>query len=651
MSEPTVTAHDPFEELARRDELDSRLGWLVNLRWLALGGVFTTVALAQALDAIERPWPLWAVGAAMLLFNLGLYGLRRAHPERTLRALTSEGLLQIGLDVAGLGLLIFFAGGLSNPFVFFFTHHVVIAAILFDRRRAYAVAALTSAMVVLLALAEEAPWLGAWPLSPELGFHAASGIDRAVLALALILTLVFSAYMVTTIMEHLRRRGSDVRRLNADLAERVQALAAAERKLKAEHERARAILECMDEGVVVVDLGAKVLLANSAAQHSAVEALTETLRRAGALDEAARQALRKRFHDPCVAEGADPREHAGDCEKKDPEACLHDALEQGGELCPSVLMLLGADPPPPPPVLLAPEAPVRVDLERDGRCLENTVSAVRTRDGEALGVVVVSRDVTPRYSLERQVRHAEKLHAVGRLAAGAAHELNTPLGTILGYAQMLLEDGDADRARVQRDMKAVEEQARRCRRIVQGMLDFARKAGGGREPLRIEELLAKASELTAHSLEMRGIALHGPRLERPLPRVAAAANEIEQVLVNLITNAADAFETLDPPARASRGGARVSLDARAEPSGGVLIAVEDNGPGVPEALRKEVFEPFFTTKPTGKGTGLGLSIARRIVEDHGGTLQLLPRQDGQPGARFEMRLPAAKEIPAEAAAK
>ncbi|GMV81131.1 MAG: hypothetical protein AMXMBFR7_23150 [Planctomycetota bacterium] len=631
---------DPFEELAQRDELDGRLAWLINLRWIALSGVCLAVALAQGFRVVASPAALWAVLGAMLVFNFALFGMRRNHPDRALRALLAEGLLQIGLDIVGLGLLIFFSGGLSNPFVFFFTHHVVIAAILFDRRKAYGVAALTSGVVAFLALAEALPWLGSWPLEVELGFHPASLWERGGLALALILTLCFSAYLVTTIMEHLRRRGRDVRRLNADLADRVERLARAERKLKAEHQRARAILECMNEGVMVVDLHAKVLLANSAAQSSGVETLTDTLRRAGAL--VAEPGSRGALHEPCVHEGADPRDDPDACEKGDPDECLHDALEQGGELCPSVLAMLGADPPAPPKALEAPERPVRVDLEAGGRSFENTVSAVRTPEGEAQGVVVVSREVTARRSLERQVRHAEKLHAVGRLAAGVAHELNTPLGTILGYAQMVLEDARAGRAAKEADLEAIESQTRRCRKIVQGMLDFARKTGGERERVAPERLLTKVAELTAHSLKLRGIELDCAAPTEDLPEVAVAPNELEQVLVNLVTNAADALETLEETERARRGGGRVALRAREAPQdAGVLLIVEDDGPGVPELLQRELFEPFFTTKPMGKGTGLGLSIARRIVEDHGGTLQLVPRADGRPGARFEVRLPAA----------
>ena len=137
----------------------------------------------------------------------------------------------------------------------------------------------------------------------------------------------------------------------------------------------------------------------------------------------------------------------------------------------------------------------------------------------------------------------------------------------------------------------------------------------------------------SHSLRMRGIAL---RLDLGIPeppRLNAAANELEQVLVNLITNAADALEMADV-----KDDPCVTLQTRADANGIVLLAVEDNGPGVPADIIPKIFEPFFTTKAAGKGTGLGLSIASRIIEDHKGRIDLAKRSDGKPGARFELRL-------------
>lgn len=642
-SKTNLTPGSTNDELARRDELAVRLRWLVGLRWVALGGVVLAVLLAGALDLVRSPWPLLAVAALMLCFNLGFQSLHRLRFPRTLRALSSEALMQIGLDVIGLGVLIFFSGGLSNPFLFYFMLHVGIAATLLDRSTAYGVAALTTGVCAFLAAAHHIEWLGTWPLRGPLEVTYNSPLGQWVVVFALGTTLLFSVYLVSTIMAHLRSRDRDVRRLNADLAERLRLLAATEHKLSDEHQRARAILDCMDEGVIVVDLGGQVLLANSAAQTRAIGTLEETLQRAG------------------VAEGpaAPPQNSAaasasGNGETCDDDHCEHDqineqlskAVARGGKLDAAALVRLGGDAPPAPPPaprLHPPLAPKRVEIALDGRIFENTASTVRTMDNEPLGLVVVSRDVTERRSLEKQVVHAEKLHAAGSLAAGVAHELNTPLGTILGYAQMLLEDAASDQAR--KDLRAIEDQARRCRKIVQGLLDFARKPGGERSLRSVGELTRKAVELTAHALEMRGIHLKhlGPAPEDRSGLLSVNANQIEQVLVNLITNAADAIEEAAArgPSMESDGGGTIGIGGSFDPATGqALVFVEDDGPGVPEDLRREIFEPFFTTKAAGKGTGLGLSIARRMIEDHGGTLVLSPRTDGRPGARFEVRLPA-----------
>lgn len=595
LSAPVLLSAD--EERSRRDELEERLRWLIRLRWIALGGVFFVIGLARWLGLVQSSTPLLITGAAMVVINVVFFIARVVRPDRTLRELSAEALLQIFVDVTGLGLLLFFAGGLSNPFVFFFTFHVVIAAILLEKRQAYSAALISTGVVVFLGLAEELGLSRSWPLQGLSNTQDLSALSRLGMVFALSTTQIISVYLVTAIMDRLRARTADVRRLNRDLEDRVERVAAAERRLAAEHQRARAILECMKEGVVVVDLEGRVLLANSAAQQSAVLALEETLKR--------------------------------------------------------------TDLNSPAPL---PDSPQLAQIEIQGRCFENTLSAVRAASGETLGLMVVSRDVTERRSLERQVTHAEKLHALGNLAAGLAHELNTPLGTILGYAQMLLED------RERTELKVIEEQARRCRKIVQGLLVFARKSSGGRALCRPAELITKVRELLSHPMRMRGLVLETGVLPLTLPKVDVASDEIEQVLVNLVTNAADSIELarvqVEPALAVAQGGEGnstlpaappllveaetrgvIRLDAGLDSRGRVVISVEDNGPGVPVDLREQIFEPFFTTKEAGRGTGLGLSIARRIVEDHGGELALESRADGSHGARFVLRLPPASAVP------
>lgn len=647
------------DELQRRDELNERLRWLVNLRWVALLSVCVVVAGARLVHFIDTAWPLAIVTAAMAFMNIGFLGLHAQVPVRTLRALSAEALLQITVDVIGLGLLIFFSGALSNPFIFYFIFHVVIAGILLERRQAYSVALLTAGIVAMLGVCEE--FRLNWPIKDMLSDAGRSSLGRFGIVFAYGTTLTISVYLVTAIMDRLRASSRDVRRLNADLADRVVMLASAEKKLATEHERARAILECMDEGVVVVDLNGRVLLANSAAQKSALLALKDTLKQTGCNDPVTGEAychgpsggenlLQHHHEHPAAAlsanetngvqaNGTDAKKTAEDLAKEscpfgNPSACLDEALSKGGMLCPATLALLGADAPKPQekPELNPPLAPRRTLVELQGRTFENTVSAVHVGASGAMGLVVVSRDVTERSSLEKQVSHAEKLNALGNLAAGVAHELNTPLGTVLGYAQILIEDYSVG-AGAPRELIAIEDQARRCKRIVQSLLDFARMSGSGKSECSPNELAARIRDLMSHSLRMRGISLRLDLAIPEPPRVHAAANELEQVLVNLVTNAADAIEMTEGVENPC-----VTLQTSTENGSTVVLAVEDNGPGVPADLSRKIFEPFFTTKSAGKGTGLGLSIASRILEDHNGRIDLAKRADGKPGARFELRL-------------
>lgn len=388
---------DSCEELLLRDDLSARLSWVVMLRWAALAGVLILVSLAHRLELVTSPWPLWGIGAALAFLNLGFGTLHRSHPGRTLRALTSEALLQCSLDAIGLGLLIFFSGGLANPFLVCLLPPTLCAAILLDRRLAFRVAALTVTVVFFLALAEHMEGLAPWPLLGSPQETPPTPLARTGLVLALVTTLLISVYLVASAIERLRTRSRDVQRRAADLAARLELLSTTAGRLTREQERARAILESMNEGVVVVDLTGKVLLANAVAIQRVLVTLEDSFRRAGVQIEPAPIARTgmEAPSGPPPAAGSAP-----DCATRPAaaEACLTEAFAQGGKLSPEALQLLGADAPKPAKALKlrAPPAPALVEVECRGRRFENTVSAVRTAEGETLGLLVVSRDITER---------------------------------------------------------------------------------------------------------------------------------------------------------------------------------------------------------------------------------------------------------------
>jgi signal transduction histidine kinase len=221
----------------------------------------------------------------------------------------------------------------------------------------------------------------------------------------------------------------------------------------------------------------------------------------------------------------------------------------------------------------------------------------------------------------------EKMAALGTLAGGIAHEINNPLGVILGFAQGLERRvGPADSLRM--PVTSIVREALRCRSLVQEMLAFSRTGAKGTEPVDFEAAVRSSLLLLAARAKMQGVQVV-PELNAPLPRVQGSRTQLQQVLVNLGTNALDAMK---------EGG---TLTVRARRSGpDVVLEVADTGTGIPPDIRARIFEPFFTTKPVGEGTGLGLSLVYQIVQQHHGRIDV----ESEPGRGTLMRvaLPAAQ---------
>ncbi len=234
----------------------------------------------------------------------------------------------------------------------------------------------------------------------------------------------------------------------------------------------------------------------------------------------------------------------------------------------------------------------------------------------------------------REALHqAEKLSALGSLLAGVSHELNNPLSVVTTQA-MLLEDLAEGSALADRAAK-VRNAAERCSRIVQTFLAMARQKRPERQLVSAADLVRSALNLTDYALRTAGIRVT-VEITPGLPELSADPDQLHQVLVNLIVNAQHALQEISGPREL-----QVRVRAADEP-GRLSIEVEDNGPGIPDEIRRRVFEPFFTTKPQGVGTGVGLSFSLGIVEAHGGRLELL---DGRHGTCFRITLAAAETAP------
>jgi PAS domain S-box-containing protein len=242
---------------------------------------------------------------------------------------------------------------------------------------------------------------------------------------------------------------------------------------------------------------------------------------------------------------------------------------------------------------------------------------------------IVLQDVTDYRRLQDVTHQTEKLVAMGQLAAGVAHELNTPLGTIIGYAQ-LLTAGAADDTRRQQYQQAIYGEAKRCARIVDSLLAYARREHCQPESCDINAVIRDVVDTVNCCQAKRynvvlSAQLHGG------PLVRGGPGQLDIVLINLVMNAAQAA---GGHARQPRVIISTEVDA-----GCARVTVADNGPGVRAEIRNRVFDPFFTTKSVGMGSGLGLAISQSIVTRIGGTLRCDAAYRG--GARFVMTLPLA----------
>ncbi len=252
-------------------------------------------------------------------------------------------------------------------------------------------------------------------------------------------------------------------------------------------------------------------------------------------------------------------------------------------------------------------------------------------DAEAHLRILVVHDVSERVAMENALKEKDRLAALGMLAAGVAHEVNTPITGISSYAQMLLSDTAESDPRYDL-LKKVERQTFRAARIVNNLLEYARNKSGERGPVALAPVVGEAIDLLGDRLARRGIAVDFRRPEREVT-VLGCDGELQQVFTNLIANAADAME--------SGGRLTVTVEADGERA---RVAVADTGPGIPADRLEKIFQPFFSTKLTRGGTGLGLSISYDIVRRHGGDLTASSRP-GE-GACFVVELPQKPQVAA-----
>jgi PAS domain S-box-containing protein len=274
-----------------------------------------------------------------------------------------------------------------------------------------------------------------------------------------------------------------------------------------------------------------------------------------------------------------------------------------------------------------------------------TIAPLLNRDFQAVGRIVIVDDITDRINMETQLTQSEKLSSIGLLAAGVAHEVNTPLAVISSYAQMLgkqLRTDETTHARLQPVLDKITQQTFRASEIVNGLLNFSRMGSSEFSLVELNAVVRDTALLLEHQLRSANVEVV-TSLDEALPAISGNRGKLQQVLVNFILNAKDALH--------GREGPRIRIVTQ-HTDAAVHMRVEDNGIGMPEEVLRRIYDPFFTTKSNPaqgqrKGTGLGLAVTYGIVQEHAGTIDVSSTV-GE-GTVFEVVFPAVESAVAPAA--
>ncbi len=224
---------------------------------------------------------------------------------------------------------------------------------------------------------------------------------------------------------------------------------------------------------------------------------------------------------------------------------------------------------------------------------------------------------------------SEKMAAIGTLSAGLAHEVKNPLSAVLGYAQLSKRKLDQPEALL-KNLDIIEHETKRCNEIISNLMQFSRQEKGEFVQIAVNEVVSKSMTIVDHQLSLKNVRIES-ELADDIPQITGNANQLQQVLMNLMINAQHAI---------GDDGGTITLATFVRDES-VTITVSDTGPGIPAEITAKIFEPFFTTKPAGQGTGLGLSVTYGIIKDHGGEITVERADTG--GAKFVIVLPLKAE--------
>ncbi len=554
-------------------EQHQRVRWFVHMRWIAIVVAFGLILIAVPVSRLlPTPALLLLAGwwivlvVANTLFHRWARG--RGRFERQV-------LVQGFLDLIVLTGFLNASGGVENPVYFAYLFHVIIAGILLPRRKAFGLTATAAALFLIMAVGEylhflphftnelfphEAEVVGGHEHPGEGVAHAAHGAAFVLGRTLPFLTLLLFSAYLTSLIADRLRR-------------RELQLERTGRTLMLEHQRLERVVETTGVGMMLV------------APDLTVPWTTGRVRRWLRLDD-----------------------------------------DSGGEPCPLYQVEGGCS------VCIAREtfeSGSARESERSGRAADgggpryfrHATAPVHDADGRTIQVVELLEDVTDRKNLEAEAMHAGKLSVLGQMAAGVAHEIGNPLSSLA--TRLTLVERRPEPEYVKESVRLLQGQIDRIRRILHGISLFARSPSQEWSTWELNEVVSETLEMARLDGRARRVRFSA-ELARPSPRVNGVKDQIGQVVLNLLLNAAEA----------SGEGDEVTV-ATHEESSSVRLSVRDRGPGIPREHRERLFEPFFSTKP--KGTGLGLSICYSLVNAHGGSIELDSDEGG--GATFTVVLP------------
>ena len=571
-------------DLPLKTELIKRIRWLVNLRWIAITGVLLTVSIASwGLHIIDNPTPLYIIAALMTLYNFESQIYPKHLTEKPLVSIQWHAGRHIILDLFSLTALLHFSGGVENPFIFYFIFHLVIASILLSKKVSYILATLNTILLSALILLEYYHILPHFHLQnflPETLWRNPIYISSVLFVFTS--TLFFSVYLATSIMDTARAREAETHELKDNLEEKVVELEEARGAVLFERNKLTSIIECMQEGVIFVDNKNHVSLFNKAGQQIQKEQF--------GLDTESIQSP--------AADGVF-LQIAEDLSKG------HAAIEQQS-------------------------------LQIKEKFFENTYAAVRDRNDNYLGTVLVCRDVTDRKRMEQQMIQSEKMAAIGELAAGVAHEINNPLDGLLNCILRIRRDPLNER-QTKEYLGLMEEALRRIETTVGQLLNFSRQRDLALTSVSLNEVVSEVVGLIAYSAEEKGIQIEN-HFQKDLYLIRGDKHLLEQVVLNLALNAIGAMP--DGGVLTFTTG-EIEFDALLGKAA-AFIQVADTGIGIPKSVQDRIFDPFYTTKITEKGTGLGLSVSNRIVRQHEGVIEF--DSEVEQGSVFTVKLPIRRGV-------